>query len=450
MSEHYDLLLKGGILADGHHEEAADIAISGGVIAATGALSENHAEQVLDARGLHILPGVIDTQVHFREPGDGQAENLETGSRAAVLGGVTAVFEMPNTMPPTIDEVALASKLERAAQRMFCDYAFYVGGTAENYAQLPILERMPGCCGVKVFMGSSTGSLCVPDDESIAAILANITRRASFHAEDEDRLRARQDKRLHGQPQTHEVWRDVDTALMATQRLLKLARAAQKQVHLLHITTGEEIALLGGQKDIASVEVTPQHLTLTAPECYEKLGTYAQMNPPIRGAAHRDALWRGVEKGVVDVIGSDHAPHARTAKDQPYPQSPSGMPGVQTLVPIMLDHVHAGRLSLARFIDMTSAAPARLFGLAGRNGFVKGADAALTIVDLRAHRVIETDWIASQCGWTPFAGHRVIGWPVGTIIGGKIAMWGGAINAKPVGGPLRFHKDKEQGKTNHK
>ncbi len=440
MSEHYDILLKGGVLADGQSEEQADLAVRDGVITATGALPEARARRVLDVRGLHILPGIIDTQVHFREPGDNDAENLETGSRAAVLGGVTAVFEMPNTVPPTTSEAALADKLARAAGRMFCDYAFYVGGVAENVERLAHLERQSGCCGVKVFMGSSTGGLLADDDETIAKILAQITRRAAFHAEDEERLRARKKMAEQGEPETHQIWRDVDSALSATRRLLKLARAANKKVHLLHITTGEEIALLGRQKDIASVEVTPQHLTLSAPECYEQLGAYAQMNPPIRGAEHRAALWRGIENNIVDVIGSDHAPHTKAEKERPYPQSPSGMPGVQTLVPIMLDHVHAGRLSLARLISLASTRPAQLFGIAGRNGFTKGADAALTIVDLRAERTIEASWIASPCGWTPFADCRVTGWPVGTLISGQIAMWQGEVGPQAWGQPLGFYK----------
>ena len=437
MSEHNDIILKGGILADGQREEQADLAIRDGVITATGAL-EASAHQVLDVRGLHILPGVIDTQVHFREPGDNHAEFLQTGSRAAVLGGVTAVFEMPNTSPPTISEAALGDKLKRAHGQMFCDYAFYVGGVAQNVAQLSLLERQMGCCGVKVFMGSSTGGLLADDDETIAAILAQISRRASFHSEDEMRLRARKDQALDGQPATHQVWRDVDSALLATERLLKLARAAGKQVHVLHITTGQEIALLGQQKDIASVEVTPQHLTLAAPECYEQLGTYAQMNPPIRDAAHREALWKGIENNIVDVIGSDHAPHMRSEKDRLYPLSPSGMPGVQTLVPIMLDHVNAGRLSLARFVQLTSTKPAELFRISGRKGFAVGADAALTIVDLGAARTIEADWIASPCGWTPFAGRRVKGWPVGTLVGGEIAMWHDEVKPRYLGKPLSF------------
>ena len=437
MSKHNDIILKGGILADGQREEQADLAICDGVITATGAL-EASARQVLDVRGLHILPGVIDTQVHFREPGDNHAEFLQTGSRAAVLGGVTAVFEMPNTSPPTISEAALGDKLKRAHGQMFCDYAFYVGGVAENVAHLSLLERQMGCCGVKVFMGSSTGGLLADDDETIAAILAQISRRASFHSEDEMRLRARKDQALDGQPATHQVWRDVDSALLATERLLKLARAAGKQVHVLHITTGQEIALLGQQKDIASVEVTPQHLTLAAPECYEQLGTYAQMNPPIRGAVHREALWKGIENNIVDVIGSDHAPHMRSEKDRLYPLSPSGMPGVQTLVPIMLDHVNAGRLSLARFIQLTSTKPARLFRISGRKGFAVGADAALTIVDLGAARTIEADWIASPCGWTPFDGRRVKGWPVGTLVGGEIAMWHDEVKPRYLGKPLSF------------
>jgi len=357
-----------------------------------------------------------------------------------VLGGVTAVFEMPNTAPLTIDATRLEAKLESARDRMWCDHAFFIGATADNVDQLPRLERLPGCAGIKVFMGSSTGDLLVGDDATLAAVLRHGTRRVPVHAEDEPLLRER--KVLLDQPDVtptlHPVWRDETVALRATERLLGLARAAGRRVHVLHITTAEELELLAAHRDLASVEVTPQHLTLEAPECYERLGSHAQMNPPIRDARHREALWAAVRDGLVDVLGSDHAPHTREEKDQRYPATPSGMPGVQTLLPLMLDHVNAGRLTLARLVDLTSAGPARIYGIAGKGRIARGYDADLTLIDLEAEREITLDWLASKCGWSPFEGTRVRGWPMATIIRGQIVVRDGELQAQPSGQPVRF------------
>ncbi|MEL7049772.1 MAG: dihydroorotase, partial [Pseudomonadota bacterium] len=396
--------------------EVADIGVRHGRIACIGDLGGATADQSLDVTGLTVLPGVIDTQVHFREPGLEHKEDLETGSRAAVMGGVTAVFEMPNTNPLTVTADLLADKVARARGRMFCDFAFFVGGTRENIAEIPQLERLEGSAGIKVFMGSSTGSLLVEDEPSLDKIIAGLSRRASFHAEDEERLISRMGERVPGDPSSHPVWRDVTAALMATQRLVKLAETHRKRVHVLHISTADEMAFLGHHKDWASVEVTPHHLTLEAPECYERLGTYVQMNPPVRTAEHRAGLWRGIADGTVDVLGSDHAPHTREEKDHAYPGSHSGMTGVQTLVPIMLNHVNAGRLSLQRFVDLTSAGPQRLFGLRGKGRIAVGYDADFTIVDMKRTETISNNWIESRCGWTPYDGISVTGWPVGTFV----------------------------------
>ena len=437
MAETFDLLIKGATLVNHSGEGLADIGIRDGRIAAIGALASQAAGQTLDATGLHILPGVIDTQVHFREPGAEHKEDLQSGSRSAVLGGVTAVFEMPNTRPATVTAEALADKVARGRGRMYCDFAFFVGATRENVEELPRLEKLPGAGGVKVFMGSSTGDLLVDDEGTLSRLLALIERRAAFHAEDETRLRERSPLRREGDPASHSEWRDPEAALAATAKLLRLASAAGKRVHVLHVSTAAEMQLLALHKDIASVEVTPQHLTLAAPEVYRALGTKAQMNPPLRDAPHQQALWWGLSQGVVDVLGSDHAPHTLEEKSQSYPASPSGMPGVQTLVPVMLDHVAKGLLSLARFVDLTSAGPQRLFGIAGKGRIAVGYDADLTIVDLKSERVIEEEWIGSKCGWTPFAGRKVKGWPVGTIVRGRVAMWEGELGA-PGGEPVRF------------
>jgi dihydroorotase len=437
LAETFDLVFKGGTVVNQDGEGEADLGVRDGRIAEIGSIGASAAARTIDATGLHILPGVIDSQVHFREPGLEHKEDLATGSRSAVLGGVTAVFEMPNTKPATTSAEALAAKVKAATGRMHCDFAFFVGATHDNVGELAELERLPGAAGIKAFLGSSTGDLLIDDEATLARILATISRRASFHAEDEARLRERASLQRAGDPSSHHHWRDPQAALASTERLLRLAASAGKRVHVLHISTAEEMALLARHKDFASVEVTPQHLTLAAPEAYERLGTKAQMNPPLRDRGHQAGLWWGVERGVVDVLGSDHAPHTLEEKAKSYPATPSGMPGVQTLVPVMLDHVNAGRLTLARFVDLTSAGPQRVFGIAGKGRIAVGYDADLTIVDLRQTRMIEDEWIGSKCGWTPFAAHKVRGWPKGTIVRGRLAMWEGEVG-EAKGAPVRF------------
>jgi dihydroorotase len=438
MANSYDLLLKGATVVNHDGIGVRDIAIRGGRIAGLGTLGNAPAREVIDAAGLHVLPGVIDTQVHFREPGLEHKEDLEAGSRAAVMGGVTAVFEMPNTKPLTVTPETLADKVRRARGRMFCDFAFYVGSTRENIEDIPALERLEAAAGIKVFMGASTGDLLVEDEPSLERIIAAISRRAAFHAEDEARLKSRAGLRRKGDPSSHPVWRDEQAALIATQRLVRLAEKYGKRVHVLHVSTAEEMAFLSGHKDWASVEVTPHHLTLVAPDCYERLGTYAQMNPPVRDERHRRAIWAALADGIVDVLGSDHAPHTREEKDNPYPESHSGMTGVQTLIPIMLDHVNAGRLTLERLVDLTSAGPQRLFGVRGKGRIAVGYDADLTIVDLKRRETITNGWIESRCGWTPYDGVTVQGWPVGTFVRGVRVMWDGAIQGSAHGEPVRF------------
>ncbi|HYD73880.1 MAG TPA: dihydroorotase, partial [Candidatus Binatia bacterium] len=420
MTKLFDLVIRGGTVVNHAGEGIATIGVKDGRIATIGgAIDDDAAGEVFDATGLHVLPGVIDTQVHFREPGNEHKEDLETGTRAAALGGVTAVFEMPNTAPPTTSGEALAEKLRRAKGRAHVDHAFYVGATHENANQLGELERLPGCCGVKTFMGSSTGTLLVGDDEGLDRILKNINRRGAFHAEDEGRLNERKPLAREGDWTSHPEVRDAKTALLATSRLVEAARRHGKRVHVLHVSSKEEMAFLGTAKDVATVETLPQFLTFKAPEIYERLKGFAQMNPPIRYATDQFALWSmGIEGGVVDVLGTDHAPHTREEKAQPYPKSPSGMPGVQTLVPVMLTHVNQGRLTLQRFVDLTSHGPNRVFGIASKGRIAKGYDADFTIVDMKARRVIRSEDQATRAGWTPFDGFEATGWPTATIIRG--------------------------------
>jgi dihydroorotase len=440
MTETFDLIVRGGEVVNHAGRGIADVGLRGGRIARVGDLGQADAGEVFDARGLTVLPGVIDTQVHFREPGLEWKEDLETGSRSAVLGGVTAVFEMPNTQPTTTTAEALADKLARARGRMHCDHAFYVGGTHENAALLGELERLPGCCGVKVFMGASTGTLLVPDDPGVEDVLRHTNRRATFHSEDEYRLAERRPLARDGDWTSHPEVRDAESAMRSTERLVRIARALGKRIHVLHVTTAEEIAFLAGHKDVATVEVTPQHLTLVAPEAYQRLKGLAQMNPPIRDAHHVAGLWRGVDQGVADVLGSDHAPHTLEEKARSYPHSPSGMPGVQTLLPVMLNHVAAGRLSLERLVDLTSHGAQRVFQIAGKGRMAEGWDGDLTIVDLKARRTLRHQDMATRSGWTPFDGLEVVGWPMATIVRGRVVMRDDEVVAEGQGAPVRFQE----------
>ncbi|CAH2396334.1 dihydroorotase [Mesorhizobium ventifaucium] len=437
MATTYDLILTGGTVVNHDGEGRRDIGINGGRIAAIGDVGQASAGETVDCRGLHILPGVVDSQVHFREPGLEHKEDLETGSRAAVLGGVTTVFEMPNTNPLTTSEAALADKIRRATGRMHCDFAFWVGGTRENAKDAGELERLPGAAGIKVFMGSSTGDLLVEDDESVASILRNTRRRAAFHSEDEFRLRERLGERIEGDPASHPVWRDEIAALRCTERLVRIARQVRARIHVLHISTSEEIAFLEQHKDVATCEATPHHLTLSAND-YAQLGTLIQMNPPVRASRHRDGIWHGIAQGIIDVLGSDHAPHTPAEKAKPYPASPSGMTGVQTLVPIMLDHVNAGRLTLQRFVDLSSHGPQRIFGMARKGRIAAGYDADFTIVDLKRRETITNAQAGSKAGWTPYDGREVTGWPVGTVVRGRRVMWEGEIVTLGQGRAVEF------------
>lgn len=438
MPRTFDLIIRNADIINHAGRGRGDIGISGGKFTAFGDLSQDGAAEIFDATGLLAMPGVIDTQVHFREPGLEWKEDLETGSQAAVMGGVVAVFEMPNTNPTTTDADAFADKLKRAHHRMHCDHAFYVGGTHENIHMLAELERLKGCCGVKVFMGASTGTLLIADDAGVAQVLGAVNRRATFHSEDEYRLAERRPLAREGDWTSHDFVRDAQSAIQSTQRLVRLAREAGKRIHVLHVTTREEIEFLAGHKDVATVEITPQHLTLVAPEAYERLKGLAQMNPPIRDQYHVDGLWRGISGGIADVLGSDHAPHTLEEKAKPYPQSPSGMPGVQTLLPVMLNHVANGRLSLERLVDLTSAGAQRVFGVAGKGRMAEGYDGDVTLVDLKAKRVLQHKDMRSRCGWTPFDGMEVTGWPKATIIRGTVVMRDDEIIRPSRGEACRF------------
>ncbi|AHC73572.1 dihydroorotase [Candidatus Endolissoclinum faulkneri L5] len=434
-----DLIVKGGEVFTPSGLERIDLSINDGKISGMGNLVTAEANEVINASGLTVLPGIIDTHVHFREPGLEHKESIYHGCRAAAKGGVTTIFEMPNTLPPTVSEIDLNCKLARSKANTWCDHAYFIGATQENIHTLRNLELSSGCAGIKVFMGSSTGCLLMNDDELLAKVLNNGKRRIAIHAEDDDILRKREQiAKICGHSRAHPIWRSTDSALKATQRIIRLNRQSERLLHMLHISCAEEIEFLSEHKEIATVEATINHLTMVGPECYERLGSLAQINPPVRTQKHQKALWAAIADCTIDVIGSDHAPHTLEEKQLPYPSSPSGLPGVQTMLPLLLDHMNAGRLTLARLVDLTSAGPHRVYGILGKGRIVKGWDADLTLVDLNAKREITNKWIDSKCGWTPFDGKMVIGWPIATVLRGNIIMRDDELIGTALGKPARF------------
>ncbi len=434
----YDLILRGGACVLPWGIETTDVGVRNGRIAALGDLRLATAPQVIDAAGLHVLPGLIDAHVHLRDPGDPAVENLSDGTRGAILGGLTTVFDMPNTAPAITDKPRLDWKRDYITGTAFCDVGMYVGASMKNIPELASLELEDNVCAVKVFAGSSTGDLLVADDESLEAVMRSGRRRICYHSEDEYRLQARKPDFTSGMPhRNHMVWRDVECALLGTRRLMAIARKTGRPAHILHVSTAEELEFLADYRDICTVEVLLNHLTQTD-EAYDRLGGYAVMNPPIRDQRHMDAAWEALRNGTVDVVGSDHAPHSRAAKERPWPDCAAGLTGVQTIVPLMLDHVNAGRLSLGRLADVMSAGPARVYGALNKGRLAAGYDADFTIVDMKAKRTIEESWIVSPCGWTPFAGHHCTGWPKLTVVRGQVVMREDALVGTPGGTGVKF------------
>lgn len=415
-----------------------DIGIEGGRIAELDLPLRGNYAQTLDARGLTVLPGVIDTQVHFREPGLEHKEDLASGSLAAAAGGVTTFFEMPNTKPPTTTIAAFEDKLARAKGRAWVDHAFFVGATSEgqrlSQGEMRDLERRAGFAGVKVFMGSSTGSLLVADDDNLREVLRLGQRRVAVHAEDEPRLLELARTVPASRPHDHALRRDAETARRAVLRLCDRVAETLRPVHVLHVNSAEELEVLRRHpaRRLITAEVTPQHLLLSAPECYDRLGTLAVMNPPIREESHRLALWAALRDGTLTCIGSDHAPHTLEEKAKGYPGAPSGMPGVQTTLPLLLNEVAAGRVTLDEVALWTAQRPAQIYQIRGKGGILPGLDADLAICDLGLRRELTPGLIRSRCGWSPWTGVTLQGWPRITVVRGHIVF----RDDEPVGTPL--------------
>ena len=434
-----DLIIKDGTCVTHDRVFKADIAVKKGKILKIGILDNYKAKKTLSAKGLHILPGAFDTQVHFREPGQEYKEDLNSGSRSAIAGGITTVFDMPNNNPSISTKKLFKKKLSDAKNRMFCNYAFYFGAEKDNTAEIKKVEKEDGCCGIKVFVGVSTGTLLVENYSDIKKIMKSTKKMISFHSEDQGVLNKRKKYIKRGDPKSHPIWRNERVCLTCTKHLVKLANLTKKKIHILHITTAEEIELLNKNKKFISYEVTPQHLTLSSPSCYNKLGSLAQMNPAIRSNKHLSRLRKALKNNEIDIVGSDHAPHTLAEKKQEYPDSPSGMPGGQTLMPILLNEVSKKTISINNVVQLTSYNPIKRFKVKNKGLIKEGYDADFTFVDLTKTKKISNKLILSKCGWTPFHGMKIKGWPVGTMINGNKVFWNEKIIGKPIGKPIKFN-----------
>ena len=432
-----DLIIKNGTCYIGDNLEKLDLGIQNGKISHIGNLKEEKSKNTIDVTNKIVLPGLMDTQVHFREPGSVDAEDLHSGSRAAIVGGITSVFEMPNTNPPTTNFEEFQKKIN-IGKRMYCNHAFYFGATAENYQLLEKLKDLDGCCGIKLFAGSSTGNLLVDKEDDIEKVFKHASKVVAVHSEDEEILKLRKKLIENGNVKTHPVWRNEEVAISSTRKIVKIAKRLNKKAHILHVTTKEEVDFLSQNKGNVTFEITPQHLTIYAPDCYDNLGSYAQMNPPIRDKSHYDRLWYAVRNNYNDTIGSDHAPHLKINKEKPYPNSPSGMPGVQTILPVMLNHMNNGKINLNQIVNFLCKNPVKIFGIKNKGYIKKNFDADFTIVDLKKEIEIKNENIESKCGWSPFNGYKFKGVPIYTIIGGDIKMQDGKIIGEPTGKPLSF------------
>jgi len=439
MTAFYDLIICNGTVVLPWGLERVDIGVNLGRVATLAPDSKAEAAEMFDATGLHVLPGLIDAHTHLRDPEQADVESIPSGTRAAILGGLCAVFDMPNGNPPITTAARLQAKKDFAATRSWCDLGLYIGAARTNIEDLASLELLDGVSAVKVFAGSSTGDLLIEDDETLERVMRSGRRRITYHSEDEHRLQDRKHLFHEGMPYaTHAEWRDVEAAFLGTRRLMALARKTGRPAHILHVSTAEELDYLHDYRDIATVEVLLNHLSQWAPDAYDRLGPYAVMNPPIRDARHLEAAWAAVRDGMVDVLGSDHAPHSRAAKERPWPLCAAGLTGVQTIVPLMLDHVSAGRLSLMRLADLMCTGPARVYGIRGKGRVARGYDADFTVVDMGRRQRIEESWIASPCGWSPFVGTTVQGWPVATIIRGQAVMRDDEVLGESIGRLVSF------------
>ena len=432
-------------------EETArtSVLVEDGQILGVDAPPHTRADEVVEAAGLHLLPGVIDDQVHFRDPGLTHKEDLRTGSRACAAGGITSFLEMPNTVPQTVSVEALADKLAIAGRRCVVNYGFYMGATTDNLDELCRAERTAGVStpGIKIFIGSSTGNMLVDDQECLEAIFAETTLPITAHCEDESTVHANRE-RLKGPLSVHDHSRirDHRAAVTATLRAIDLARRHRHRFHVLHVSTADEVAILarlhGEARALITAEACPHHLFFDVAD-YDRLGTLAQMNPSLKTADDRAALWRGLKTGAIQILATDHAPHTLEEKRAPYPESPSGIPAVEVSLPLMLNEVNRGRCTLQDLARWMSDGPARIWDIVGKGRIEPGYDADLVLVDMAEEREVRNEDQRTRCGWSPWHGRRLQGWPVRTFLGGRTVFADGRVASEPLGRALVF--DQERG-----
>lgn len=445
-----NLLIKNAKIAIKHPKskrwklEQLDILIQDKKIVDIGFFTASKAKKTFNAKHLHISPGFIDTQVHFRTPGLDYKEGFKKGSLGAVLGGITSVLDMPNTKPATTDADSFTAKLKEIKNQSFCHYGLFLGATAKNSSQLKELEKLEHCCGIKIFMGSSTGDLLLHEDTYLKAALESGKKTVAIHAEDEDRLKHRKQTLKIGTAQVfdHPYLRDEQTALIATKRIVKLAIQTKRSIHILHISTKEELVYLKAiQKKypkLITLEATPQHLTLSAPDCYKNFGTAAQMNPPIRQKKHQEALLKAIKSNQIYIIGSDHAPHSLQEKQEKYPLSPAGIPGVQTSIALLLNMVNQKKISFLTLVKLMSYNPSLRYHILNKGMIAPGYDADLSFVDLKKEQTISKESLISQAP-SPFIGKKIKGWPVHTMINGTIIVTDNQLTqTTPQGEALNF------------
>ena len=412
-----------------------DLRVSNGLIktvAPFGGLQPEIGELVIDGTGLHLLPGVIDPHVHFRDPGNPEKEDLESGSRAAAAGGITSFLDMPNTSPNATNRLALEEKIAAAAKKAVTHHGFFIGATTNNVSDLQSVQGMDGICGIKIFMGSSTGNLLVHEQKHLEHIFANTGGIIATHAEDEIRLQSRIAEFKHRTDiAAHAECRDIECALIATKRATALAKDHSHRLHIVHLTSGKEADWLSSKKgDLITTEVCTQHLTFDQDDV-EKLGVRALMNPPIRYTEDKEKLWSRLKDGTIDCIVTDHAPHTLEAKSVGFPKAPAGMPGVETSLPRMLTHAKEGKCSISDIVRWMCAGPAKVYQIKNKGSLIEGFDGDLTLVDLENHRIIQDSDTWTRVGWTPYDGMELTGWPMYTIVDGNI------VHKRDSGGALR-------------
>lgn len=378
-------------------------------------------ERLIDGSGLTLFPGLIDPHVHFRTPGLEHKEDWRTAAKAALRGGITTVFDMPNTLPPTITCERLRQKIEMIDQQLeeaniALRYHLYFGADKSHFNEIPKCKN--AMAGIKVFMGSSTGELVMDDDKSLHTafkLAAENNLVLAVHAEDEKSIAAEKEKYKNSTTSSdHSKIRSPHAAYEATKKAIELAKTYRTRLYLLHISTKEELALIEqGKKEGLSIfaETTPHHLFLTD-KAYEKWGNFVQVNPPLRKTEDADALWEAIRKGIIDTIGSDHAPHTREEKKQPYGKSPSGIPGVETTLPLMLHAASHNWITLADIIRLMKTRVEEIF-------FLEPNDDAV-LIDLNLVKKVSDAELRTKCGWSPYAGWELKGWPIYTIIKGRV------------------------------